>query len=289
MRFVVSSLAAALLLLLADAPAALAQSSPTIDRIVERGQVNLGIRKDRVPLSFEDDQGRYGGYTVDLCVAIVDGLRDVLKRPELGVHFLPVTAQDRFDKLESGEIDLLCGATTKTIGRQQRIDFTDLTFITGTTVLSLAGKALEGVAALDGKTIAVVQDTTTLEVVRNRMTEAGLSGTITPVATSAEGLQAVLDGKADGYAADQVILIGLVLTHSNPQQFAIANELLSYEPLAIGLPRGDPDFRLVANAVLANLARSRQIFSVYDRWLGQFAKQPPELLRALFTLNAIPK
>ena len=36
-----------------------------------------------------------------------------------------------FDAIESGKIDILCGATTKTLGRSERVGFTQLTFVTG--------------------------------------------------------------------------------------------------------------------------------------------------------------
>lgn len=276
-------------LLVSLAPAAPVQASETLDRIAARGSINLGYRVDRPPMSFVNEKGEVVGYSIDLCLAIAQAVKDTLGRSDIATTFVPVTVENRFEQIEKGEIDILCGATTKTISRQAKVDFTDLTFVTGATLMSVADNPVAGVRGLAGKKVAVVEDTTTIEVLEQRLKQAGTQATVVPVKTAKEGLEAVSKGEVAAFAGDQVVLIGLVITQTAGQRFAISNELFSFEPFALAVPRNDADFRLIANSVIAALNRSGRITPIYERWFSRFSKEVPELLRALYILNSTPE
>ncbi len=275
------------LLLVTAAPAA--QAEGTLERISARGGVNLGYREDRPPISFRNDQGEVVGYAIDLCLRVVAAIKEKLERPDLAVTYVPVTAEDRFQKIQDGAIDVLCGPTTKTLARQELVDFTNLTFVTGGTLMSLADSPVPGIAGLQGKKVAVVEGTTTIETLSARLKEALSDAEVVPVATAQEGLDALASGKVKAFASDQVVLIGLILTSKSDQRFAISKELFSFEPFALAVPRNDADFRLVANAALAQLYRSGEITPIYQRWFTRFGKEVPNLLKALYRLNATPE
>ncbi len=266
-----------------------AQSSPTLERIMERGSINLGYREDRPPMSFANEQGQIVGYSVELCLAIAEAVKGTLGRHDLSTTFVPVTAETRFDAIEKGEIDILCGATTKTISRQAKVDFTDLTFATGATLMSLADNPVQGIRALEGKKVAAVTGTTTIEVLQQRIEQTGTNATLVPVATADEGVTAVINGEVAAFSADQVVLIGLVITQTSGTRFAIANQLISFEPFALAVPRNDSDFRLIANSVIAELNRTGNITPIYDRWFSAFGEDAPELLQALYVLMSTPE
>ncbi len=275
------------LLVAATAPSA--QAEGTLERIEKRGGVNLGYREDRPPISFRNEQGEVVGYAIDLCLRVVASIKDKLGRPDLAVTYVPVTAENRFQQIQDGAIDVLCGPTTKTLARQEQVDFTNLTFVTGGTLMSLADKPVPGIAGLQGKKVAVVEGTTTIETLRERLKAALSDAEVLPVATAQEGLDALVAGTVDAFASDQVVLIGLVLTSTSDQRFAISKELFSFEPFALAVPRNDADFRLVANAALAQLYRSGEITLIYQRWFTRFGKEVPDLLQALYRLNATPE
>ncbi|MGD7179718.1 transporter substrate-binding domain-containing protein, partial [Ralstonia pseudosolanacearum] len=83
-------------------------STPTLDRIRETGTIRLAYREDSVPFSYTDG-GKPIGYSIDICSRVVDAIRTSLKRPELKVQYLPVTAANRMDTIASGKADLECG------------------------------------------------------------------------------------------------------------------------------------------------------------------------------------
>ena len=90
------------------------------------------------------------------------------------------------------------------------------------------------------------------------------------------------------FSADQVVLIGQVISRGARADYALSSELFSFEPFALALQRGDADFRLLADRVLSQLYRSGDIARIYKRWFGSFGDQPPPMLRALYQLHATP-
>ena len=95
------------------------------------------------------------------------------------------------------------------------------------------------------------------------------------LSSTSEGLDALEKEKIDAFTADQVVLIGLALSSEDPNNFTILPDLFSYEPLALALRRNDADFRLIADKVISDLCRSKEIFTIYDKWFGKFSSIPP--------------
>ncbi len=265
------------------------QAEGTLQRIAASGQINLGVREDRPPMSFRDQSGNFTGYSVDLCASIAEGVKSQLGRRDIAVNYVPLTAETRFDALTSGQIDILCGATTKTLGRAEQVGFTQLTFATGASLISPEGRGVKGLAELRGKRVAVTEGTTTIDVLRRALATRAINAEIVPV-DSAEAGMALLDNNAvAAFAADQVVLIGLAMSRPSDKTYAISNELYSFEPLALAIRRGDPDFQLVADRALSQLNRTGQIGDVYSRWFSRFAQQPPDAVIAVYTLGATPE
>ena len=261
----------------------------TLERIAASGQMNLGVREDRPPMSFRDQTGNFTGYSIDLCAAIAEGVKSKLGRRDIAVNYVPVSAEARFDAIKSGQIDILCGATTKTLSRAEEVGFTQLTFATGASLISLEGSGIKGIRDLKGKRIAVSDGTTTIDVLRRVLATQSVNAEIVPV-DSAEAGMVLLDNKqVAAFAADQVVLIGLAMSRPSGKTYMISKELYSFEPFALAIRRGDPDFQLVADRVLAELNRTGRIGDIYDRWFGRFSKQPPEAVIAVYTLGATPE
>ena len=92
-------------------------SAATLDKIKEASTINLGYRADARPFSFRDDAGAAAGYSVDLCQKIADQVKAELKLEKLTINWVPVTAEDRFNAVQQGKVDLLCGADSTTLPR----------------------------------------------------------------------------------------------------------------------------------------------------------------------------
>lgn len=275
--------------LLAPSFSAVAERLDTLQQIKQTGKVRIGFREDQPPMSFLDQDGKPAGYSIDLCVRIVNEVKNTLGLDDISTQFVPVSASDRFQALQDNSIDILCGATTKTISRGKLVDFSQLTFVTGASLLSLKETDIGGTSALQGKKVAVSKGTTTRDALAAALKESVSNAKIVAVDSAADGMKALIRGEVDAFAADQVVLIGLVLTHEGEQQFAIAENIFSYEPFALAVRRNDSDFRLLADTVLSQLNRSGQITPIYSRWFGRFTREVPSLLAAMYLLNSTPE
>ncbi len=266
-----------------------AVQADTLEQIEQSGKVRIGFRKAQPPMSFLDMDGKPAGYSVDLCVRIVNEVKNTLGNPNIAIEYVPVSSSYRFEALADNSIDILCGATTKTISRGKLVDFTQLTFVTGASLLSLKEDGIGGVSALQGKKVGVTKGTTTLDTLTAKLKESVSDAKVVPFDSTAAGMKALIKGEIDAFSADQVVLIGLVLTHQGEGQFAIATDIFSYEPFALAVKRNDSDFRLLADTVLSQLNRSGQITPIYSKWFGKFTKKIPTLLQAMYVLNSTPE
>lgn len=282
-------LAAALVAVVATGPAAAEQLTGTLKKISDSGAVVLGHRHDSPPFSFLDKNKQPAGYSIDLCLRIVEAVKTKLGRPDLTVKYVPVSAENRFDKIVDDTVDLECGNTTETLTDQQRVDFTVMTFITGASLLLPAGSAIQSVGDLAGKRVSVVGETTTEAALRDRIQQTLVDAKVIPVKDHDEGMRMLSKGEVDAHAGDQIVLIGLARAAKDPKKFALAPEIFTYEPYALPVRRNDADFRLVANSALAQLYRSGQIGQVYEKWFGDWGGRPSRLLLAMYALNGLPE
>ncbi len=261
----------------------------TLKRINDRSQMNLGFREVEPPMSFRDQSGKAIGYSIDLCDHIVAAVKQKLGRSDIIVNYLPVTAKNRFTAIETGSIDILCGATTKTLGRSERVGFTQLTFVTGASLLSLSKARVSNIAALKGKRVAVVANTTTIEALKRVLKGGLIDAKIVPVSSATAGMAALDKGEVDAFSSDQIVLIGQIIVRKKKKHYYLSKELFSFEPFALTVQRGDADFRLVADSALSQLSRTGRIVLIYRKWFGRFNIKPPMVLKALYQLNATPK
>jgi glutamate/aspartate transport system substrate-binding protein len=266
-----------------------APSAGTLEKIRTTKTIALGYRDSSVPFSYAGPTKEPMGYSVDLCTRVVEDLRRDLKLPDLQVTWVPVSVETRVRALVNGTIDLECGSTTNTLSRQERVDFSLTTFITGASLLALAGSGVSD--QLGAIRIAVIPGTTTEQMVKGVMASMGAgadAAKLVAVKDHADGLAAVVVRRAVVYATDRAVLMGLVTSASNPRQFALLDRYLSYEPYALMLRRGDPEFRLAVNRSLARLYRSGQVLDIYRRWFGQWG-DPSPLTLGMYAAEGLPE
>jgi len=266
-----------------------AGGAPTLEQIKNSEVIRIGYRETEPPMSFLNKDKQPIGYSIDLCLHIVNEVKSILKNPNIATRYVPVTASNRFEALRNNSIDILCGATTKTLSRSELVDFTQLTFITGAALLSLKSVEIKGISDLMGKKVAVVKDTTTMDILAKTLKKEISDAKIIPVDSASAGMDLVIKGEVDAFSSDQIVLIGLVVTHKDPKQFAVSDKVFSFEPFALAVRQNDAEFRLVANRVLSRLSRNSEIIKVYKQWFGKYIKEVPALLEALYILNATPK
>ena len=261
----------------------------TLKKIARTGEFVIGYRSDASPLSYHTADGEPAGYSVDLCRRIAAAVKAHLGDSEFETKFVAIRSDERLAAVKSGKIDIECGSTTITMTRQKEVDFTLPTFVTGGSVLSLAGGGIQGMSDLSGKKVGVVNDTTTTEQLESYLTQNLIDAEIVIVEDRNEGMNRLNKGSIDAFASDQIVLIGQVIESLNPKKYALSNETFSYEPYALVVRRDDADFRLVANTAITQLYRSEQHIQIFMKWIGRIGIQPSPSLAAMYQLNTIPE
>ena len=247
------------------------------------------MRVAHSPLSYENADGQPSGYSVDLCRRIAVGIKSHLGRDDIETKFVPVKSSERLSAVVNGKIDIECGSTTVTLSRQEEVDFTLLTFVTGGSVLSLAESGIEDMSGLSGKKVGVVKSTSTVEPLRNYLQQNLIDAEVVLVDDRKEGMERLDRGSIDAFASDQIVLIGQVIESLNPKNYSLVTETFSFEPYGLVVRRNDADFRLVANRSLVQVFRSGQHIQIYNKWIGRIGIRPQPILLAMFQLNTLPE
>jgi glutamate/aspartate transport system substrate-binding protein len=277
---------AALFAVLFSAPAWSQTQTGTLEKIRKSGVITMGYVDGSAPFSAKDAGGQPQGYSVALCREIAGGIRAQLKLDRLETRWVELTLQNRLEAVRSGRVDIECSTTTWTLSRQAEVDFSLITFVDGGSIMTPINAEVRRLADFDRKRIGVISGTTTEKVLRQAVTQRGIKAEIITVKTRDEGLQLLEQGKVDGFASDRIVLIGLALAGKSKGLFKLLDEDFSIEPYAFALPRGDADFRLAVNRVLAGLYRSGNIDKIYVQWLGNLGPASL-LLSAAYFIQAL--
>ena len=231
---------AALLLTAGFATAAHAQGSgsPTLDAVKARGQLICGTSADTAGFSLPDSKGVMQGIDADGCRAIAAAVFGDASK----VKFAPLTTQNRFTALQSGEVDILVRETTWTLGREASLGFkfAPTYFYDGTGFLVKKAAGVKTVKELDGATICVQPGTSTELAIADYFRANNLKFAPVEIEQLQQIQQAFLSGRCDAYSTDSSALAGFRYTqgdHAN--DFVLLSEIISKEPLAPAVRKGD--------------------------------------------------
>lgn len=239
----------------------------TLQKIKESGTIVLGHRESSVPFAYVGPEQKPIGYSIDLCMKVVDAVKAEIGVDTLDIKYVPVTPQTRIPLIANGNINIECGSTTNTLTRQQQVDYAYTTFITGTKLLVKKASGINEVEDLKGKAIALAQGTTNERAIKEAIARLNIADVkILNVKDHAEGFLALETDRVDAYSTDHILLFGLISKAKNPADYAVVGRFLSFDPYALMLPRDDSAFRLVVNKTLAGLFRSGEIEQVYNKW-----------------------
>src|SRR5688572_21869670 len=238
----------------------------TLDKIKSTGAITLGHRDASLPFSYYDDKQQPIGYSMDLCMKIVDGLKAELKIPALKVNYQLVTSANRIPLMANGTIDVECGSTTNNIPRQEQVWFTITHFVTGNRWISKKSSNIKTLQDLKGKTIVSTAGTTNIKQATEINAAQNLGMNIVSANGHAEAFQMVETGRAVAFVMDDILLAGLVAQSRSPKDYEISSEALSVEPYGIMLRKDDKAFKEVADKALAQVYKSGQINAIYSKW-----------------------
>ncbi|NNG05862.1 MAG: transporter substrate-binding domain-containing protein, partial [Inquilinus sp.] len=136
-----------------------ATAGETLDAIKARGILHCGVSTGLAGFSNPDSEGKWSGLDVDVCRALAAAVIGDADK----VQYTPLTAQQRFTALQSGEVDILSRNTTWTLTRDTSLglNFAGVTFYDGQGFMVPKALGVSSALELDGAAVCVQPGTTT--------------------------------------------------------------------------------------------------------------------------------
>ncbi|WP_322012680.1 amino acid ABC transporter substrate-binding protein [Paraburkholderia sp. J12] len=245
---------------------AVAQSSETMSKIREKHEITLGVRETALPFSYLDDAHHFVGYSVDLCLRVVDAVKTSLKLPDLKVNMVPIASSNRIPLIANGTVDLECGTTSNTVERQQQVAFSSTIFVSSTRFVSKKSAGLDNLDTLRGKRVVATAGSSNLRQITALNVAHSYNMQISPSRDFAEGFLMMDTDRAAAFFLDDITLSALAASSKNPADFVISKEPLSVEPYALVMRKDDPVFKSIVDGALKSTFESGAIDAIYTRW-----------------------
>jgi glutamate/aspartate transport system substrate-binding protein len=240
--------------------------SPTLANIKRTHVVRLGYRESSPPFSFLDQSNRPIGYSLELCEAIVEEIGIEVDDANLRIDYVKVTSDDRIPAVVHNKIDLECGSTTANAERGKQVAFSPLMFVAGTKLMVPKASTIAAPNDLKGKTVVVTRGTTNEQAMHAVDKKFSLGLNIVTAADHEQSYQTLVDGKADAFATDDILLYGLIARHKAQDKFRVTGEYLSYDPYGIMFRKGEPQLSAVVERAFRKLGSNRDLIPLYNKW-----------------------
>ncbi|MBI9075191.1 MAG: ABC transporter substrate-binding protein [Desulfatibacillum sp.] len=241
-----------------------------LEKIDRTGSITMGYREGGVPFGYINDKGEWGGFDMDLGDILVQKLEEKLGK-KIKYNKTPINPKTRIVLVANRTVDIVMGATTITMAREEVVDFSLPYFLTGTKVLVPKGSSIRSFKDLAGKRVGAGNGCTPhIKALNNAIADKRIDPAceIVLFEDHLKGFLGLQQGKVDAYFTDESMLAGMVAKARNPQDWEIVGSFVTYEPYGFILPKDDSDWRDFVNATLIGLIRSGEFEKIYEKWFG---------------------
>jgi len=234
-----------------------AQAGPTLDKIKQAGGFSCGVQTGLAGFAQPDSQGVYTGFNVDICKALSAAIFGDPGK----VKYVPLTAQQRFTALQSGEVDILSNNTTWTLQRDTELglNFAPVVFYDGQGFMVAKKLNVKSAKELNGATICVQPGTTTELNLADYFRANKMEYKPVVIEKLDEVVAAFFSGRCDVFTTDASGLAAVRMGRaSNPDDYMILPERISKEPLAPVVRHGDDQWHDIVDWVVFALIQAEE-------------------------------
>ncbi|WP_431856428.1 amino acid ABC transporter substrate-binding protein [Azospirillum sp.] len=215
-----------------------AQAGATLDAVKAKGFVQCGVNAGLPGFASPDSAGNWTGLDVDYCRAVAVALFNDPQK----VKFTPLSAQQRFPAIQSGEVDLLSRNTTWTLTRDTSVglNFAPVTYYDGQGFMVAKKLGVKSAKELNGATVCVQSGTTTELNLADYFRSNNMSYNPVVIENNDEVNAAFFAGRCDVLTTDASQLASTRASVApKPDDYVILPEIISKEPLAPAVRHGD--------------------------------------------------
>lgn len=232
-------------------------SATTLADVKARGKLLCGVNTGLQGFAAKGADGAWAGFDVDYCKALAAAvLGDATK-----VEFVGLSAQERFDKLKSGAIDILARNTTWTMERETKFPFlfVGASYYDGQGFMVSKLSGVTSVFNMSQAAICFVNGTTTQANVDDFFKGRDMTYTAKNFDKPEDALAAYGRGECDAYTADQSQLYALRLKTEKPGDHVVLPDVISKEPLGPVVRQGDDQWYTIARWTLFALINAEEL------------------------------
>lgn len=228
----------------------------TFDAVKAKGFVQCGVHTGLPGFSIADSKGEWSGIDIDLC----RGIAAVVFGDATKFKTTPVTTQQRFTALQSGEIDVLTRNTTATMTRDTTLGLMSagVNYYDSQGVMVAKSLGVKSAKELSGAAICVQPGTTTELNLADWFRANKLEFKPVVINSPDEAMRSYVAGRCDAYTTDKSGLATIRSTLSNPDEHIILPEDFSKEPLGPMVRQGDDPWFMVVRWTLNTMLEAEE-------------------------------
>ncbi|MFS1515207.1 amino acid ABC transporter substrate-binding protein [Bacillus sp. SCS-151] len=255
------------------------ESKSILDTVKDRGKLVAGVNGELPGFGFVGTDGQYSGFDVDFAKAIAVAVLGDAN----AIEFRPLTSEERFTAVQTGEVDVLVRNTTWTTNRDSEVglNFAPVTFYDGQGIIVRKDSGIKSLEDLQGARISVEQGTTTELNLADVLDANGIEYESIVFDTQDAAVQAYEEGTADAYTTDKSGLIARQANMANPDEHIIIDETLSKEPLAPAVIGGDDTWFDIVKWVTFATMRAEELGVTSENVDEMLNSNNPEIQRLL--------
>ena len=241
-------------------------ASVTMDKMKSTCSVTMGVRESSIPMSYTTGDGRFDGYHVEVCRMILTDIKNKLGMSTLLTNHQPVTSQNRVPLVQNGTVDIECGSTTNNANRAKDVGFANTLYVEEVRIAVKANSGINSISQLANKKVATTTGTTSVQLLRKHEKANGVNFDEVFGKDHADSFLLLESGRADAFVMDGSILAGNIANSKNPKDYKIVGEVLSTEPIAIMVPKNDPEFKAAVNDAIAKIVANGKMPGLWNKW-----------------------
>lgn len=241
-----------------------AQSASPVEQIKARGKLMVGVKYDLNLFGLKDPAtGKVEGFDIDLAKAIAKKIFG----DENKIELKEVTSKTRIPMLKNGEIDMIVATMTITEDRKKEIDFSDVYFMAGQSLLVKKDSKINGLADLTkGSKVVTAKGSTSTTNIREKAPDAQ----VLEFENYAEAFTALKAGQGDALTTDNALLYGMAKQDPN---YRVVSETFTEEPYGIGMRKGEDELVKLVNSVIKEMKDNGEYDKLYEKWIGEKPKK----------------
>jgi putative glutamine transport system substrate-binding protein len=247
-----------------QAPAATAAEvkidSKTLDAIKKRGKLVVGVKFDTKLFGLKDPgTGNVDGFDIDIAKALAKKILG----DETKIELKEVTSKTRIQMLKNGDIDAIIATMTITEERKKEVEFSDVYFKAGQSLLVKKGSPIKGVSDIKkGVKVLAVKGSTSTTNIRQKAPDA----TVLEFENYQDAFSALKAGQGDTLTTDNAILYGMASQDAN---YVVTEGTFTDEPYGIAIVKGDTGFVSYVNDFLKEMKANGEYDKTYQKWIVQ--------------------